>query len=97
MNLMNLKGYESGVVIYTPVGAMMEGFVANWSSIDGLPRILATGLIGLGDGDDLQPGEPSQDEIDMALELAREEDDSPEIDRVWSNDSAVVFTFKGWN
>ena len=51
MNLHQLTGAESGVVLYTPDNAMLEGFVCNWSAIDGLPRIFATGLIGLGDGD----------------------------------------------
>lgn len=43
-NLQELTGQESGIVIYEN-GAVL----CNWSSIDGLPRIFVTGLIGLGE------------------------------------------------
>ena len=97
MNLHIFTGSESGVVLYTPPNAMLEGVVCNWSAIDGLPRIFATGLIGLGDGDDLQVGDLSEDERTLALALAKEEEAQPTIDRVWRNDQAVVVTFKDWN
>jgi len=97
MNLHTLTGFESGVVLYTPDNAMLEGFVCNWSAIDGLPRLFATALIGWGDGDDLQVGSLSEDERALALALATEEEAQPTIDRVWRNEQAVVVTFKDWN
>ena len=101
MQLMQLTGYESGVVIYEPEGAMMEGFVSNWSSIDGLPRFFATGQIGLGDGDDLEPTEVHAYELDFAKSIIADdpdaEDDDPKVAGAWRNKDALVITFEGWN
>ncbi len=44
-NLQELTGQESGIVIYDG----KEGILCNWSSINGYPRIFATGLVGMGD------------------------------------------------
>jgi len=92
MRLMELTGVESGVVLYGN-----EGIVSNWSAISGLPRLFATGVIGLGDGDDLEPTTLSDGETEQALECAREEGDpAPVIDKAWRNAQAVVVTFEGW-
>lgn len=42
--LQDLTGQESGVVVYG-----REGIICNWSSINGLPRMFVTGLLGLGE------------------------------------------------
>ena len=42
--LQDLTGQESGIVIY-PSG---ETIITNWSSLSGLPRVFATGIIGSG-------------------------------------------------
>ena len=47
-NLEEITGQESGVVLYPTAGAP-EAVICNWSGIDGLPRVFATGLLGLGE------------------------------------------------
>lgn len=42
--LQEITGYESGAVIYKE---NQEGFITNWSSIDGLPRFFADAQIEL--------------------------------------------------
>lgn len=42
--LEELTGQESGIVVY-----QNEGILCNWSSVDGLPRMFVTGIIGLGE------------------------------------------------
>jgi L-cysteine desulfidase len=105
MRLQELTGYESGVVIFKE---SEEGFITNWSGVDGIPRLFATGLIGFGDGDDLEKVNNSEFK-DFALELAEQDmkevledggalcNDELSIDEIWENESVVVFTFKGWN
>lgn len=44
--LQELTGYESGAVLYEESG---EIIICNWSNIEGLPRMFATGLIGMGE------------------------------------------------
>ena len=44
-NLQELTGQESGIVIYDG----KEGIICNWSSINGIPRMFVTGIIGLGE------------------------------------------------
>ena len=96
MRLQELTGYESGVVIFKETE---EGIVTNWSSIDGIPRIFVTGIVGLGDGEDLQKVDNSEHE-DFAINLANASDcDDQEniIDGIWENETVVVFVFKDWN
>ena len=102
MNLQELTGYESGVVVFKESN---KGIAINWSSIEGIPRIFVTGVIGLGDGDDLQTVEENdvdQDLIDTALELAKEDHvnnnvkEDPEIDGMWENNECIIVTFDGW-
>lgn len=92
MRLQELTGYESGVVLYGN-----ETIVSNWSGINSLPRLFATSVIGLGDGDDLTATTLTDNETEQALQAAREEGDpAPVIDRAWRNEQAVVVTFEGW-
>lgn len=42
--LQTLTGQESGIVVY----ANGEAIVVNWSSLDGLPRVFVTGIVGMG-------------------------------------------------
>lgn len=44
-NLMELTGRESGIIIYPNKASIL----CNWSSIEGLPKLLAGTLIGLGE------------------------------------------------
>jgi len=44
-NLRELTGQESGIVIHVDGTAI----ICNWSDLDGIPRIFATGLVGLPD------------------------------------------------
>lgn len=52
-NLQELTGQESGIVIYNG----QEGILCKWSSINGLPRIFANVVIGLGEEIPEVPGE----------------------------------------
>jgi hypothetical protein len=51
MNLQELTGKESGIVVYAPEGQRAEAIVCNWSSVNGLPRLdpMGTGILGLGE------------------------------------------------
>jgi len=46
MNLQELTGQESGIIIIIYDG---RGILCNWNSINGFPRIFATNLIGFGE------------------------------------------------
>ena len=99
MNLQDLTGYESGVLVWRDT---KEGIATNWSAINGIPRQFATGLIGLGDGDDLEPVvdlcDIDRDIIAAAFDLAEAEgDEAPAPDKVFANTEVTVFTFIGWN
>ena len=105
MNLQELTGYESGAVIFKESN---EGFITNWSSVEGIPRLFVTGIIGLDDGEDLEKVDNSE-YIQFALELAQEECDmilseggtlcvdDNHIDGIWENETVVVVTFQDWN
>lgn len=102
MRLIELTGRESGVVLWEDEeGLLKDGYVCNWSNIDGLPRRFTEGasaLIGMKDGDDLEPGLLTDREMRWAKFLAEEEGDStPLVVGVWRNKNAVIITFKGWN
>ena len=100
MNLQDLTGYESGVVVWRDT---KEGIATNWSAINGIPRVFfTTGLVGLGDGDDLAPVVDlltlDIDLIAAAYDLAEAEgDEAPAPDKVFANTEVTVFTFIGWN
>jgi predicted transcriptional regulator len=56
-DLQDLTGQESGIVIY----AGKEGILCNWSNVDGLPRMFATGLVGLAEKIPVVDGEHVDD------------------------------------
>ena len=60
-DLQELTGQESGIVIYNN----NEGILCNWSSINGLPRMFATGLIGMGEEIPEVKGERVEDLSDL--------------------------------
>ena len=60
--LQELTGHESGLVLYQE---SHEAIYCNWSSINGLPRTFATGLIGLGEEIPEVEGEPIGDAQEM--------------------------------
>ena len=105
MNLQELTGYESGAVIFKESN---EGFITNWSSIEGIPRQFSWTSIGLGDGEDLEMVNNSEYE-EFALELAEIESqkclaegqtlcvDENIIAGIWENEEVVIITFQGWN
>jgi len=96
MNLQELTRFESGVVVFKE---NCKGFVTNWSAIEGIPRLFATGFIGLGDGDDLeQVYSVDHQYLNLALDLGKEESgEEVEIEAIFENDEVAVFTFIGWN
>lgn len=46
MTLQELTGQESGVVVYHETG---EAIACNWVGIEGLPRVFAGAIVGLGE------------------------------------------------
>ncbi len=99
MDLMQLTGYESGVCIFDN-----EGFVSNWASIDGIPRIfMGMFQLGMGDGDDLEPTEVTEDELEFARQLIEDDSDcecddtEDKVAGAWRNDDVLIITFEGWN
>ena len=97
MNLQELTGYESGVVFFKE---SEEGFITNWVGINGIPRIFVTGVIGLGDGEDITETtqeDVSQNLLDYIMEIAHTDDEDAEIDKVYENDEVLIVTLKGWN
>jgi hypothetical protein len=104
MELQELTGgNESGAVIFKET---QEGFITNWSNINGIPRIMCDMFfVGLNDGDDIQSvskNEVDQDLLEFALALANnhciennQEPDS-EIRGVYENDEVLIVTFEGW-
>ena len=101
--LQDVTGYESGAVIYGN-----EVIVLNWSSVIGLPRLFATGAIGLGEdlealAERVDEAGMDADEVALTLEAGREEcernGDEPTvaISGAWRVKDALVVTFEGWN
>ena len=71
MTLEELTGQESGIVVFG--NTTREAIVCNWAGINGLPRLFATGLIGLGDlSDAMLAADPRPvDDVGLALEGAQ--------------------------
>jgi hypothetical protein len=94
MNLHELTGFESGVVVFKESG---EAYIANWSGFDGIPRMFANALFGLGNGNDIQITD--NDEFDdIAVEIASA--NAPKnytINGRYENDEVIIFTFNGWD
>lgn len=96
--LQELTGQESGIVIYG-----REGILCNWSGIKGLPRIFATGLIGLGEEIPAVEGEHTDDlsgvlegvEINVYANYTDEELSKPGTVYELSDDVVVVAP-DGW-
>ncbi len=63
MNLQDLTGKESGIVVYAPAGQRAEAIVCNWTAVDGLPRLdpMGTGILGLGEDLPEVEGEDCED------------------------------------
>ncbi len=99
MDLQELTGYESGVVLFKE---LEEGFITNWVGVNGIPRAFVTGVIGvigLKDGEDIvetTQEEVSQNLLDYVMEIAHTDDEEAEIDKVYENDEVLIVTFKGW-
>lgn len=98
--LQELNGYESGVIIYKNG----DGYVTNWSNVDGYPRLFVTGVIGLGETMEFTLIEEASNDVqEMALSLAKQDhrengiDEEPKIDKIFESDECYVFTFKDWN
>ena len=100
--LQDVTAKESGAVIYGN-----DVLVLNWSSVDGLPRLFATGALGLGEdlealAEHIEVIDMDADEVALAVEAGREESerngDEPTvaISGAWRIKDALVVTFEGW-
>ncbi|WEG14177.1 helix-turn-helix domain-containing protein [Pullulanibacillus sp. KACC 23026] len=96
--LIGLNGYESGVIVFKDG----EGFVVNWSGINGLPRLFGDAIIGLGEKVEfVKISKAPNDVLDKATGLALQEqngaDEEPVIDEIFECNDCYVFTFELWN
>lgn len=98
-SLLELTGQESGFVLYG-----REGILCNWSSIDGLPRIFATGLVGLGEQIPKVRGEHRNDLRDLLEDVTInvyadfEGDEWPESGTVYNlGNDILVIAPDDWN
>lgn len=98
-NLQELTGQESGIVVYQD----REAILCNWSSIDGLPRMFATGLIGLGEEIPDVDGEHTDNLADLLngvnISIAAHyiDDELPENGTVYElSDGVTVIAPDGW-
>ncbi len=99
--LQDLTGYESGLVLYHE---SHEAICCNWSSINGLPRIFATGVIGLGEDIPATESEQITDVREMLEGFRLVHDDSngdvfgETAGTAYTiTDDVTVITFEGWN
>lgn len=97
--LQELTGQESGIVIYG-----REGILCNWSSIKGLPRIFATGLVGLGEEIPEVEGEHVDDlsgileGVEINIYANYDDDELPKSGTVYEiSDDVIVVAPDGWN
>jgi hypothetical protein len=96
--LEELTGQESGIVIYEN-----GGILCNWSSINGLPRIFATGLIGLDEEIPEVEGEHVDDlsylfdGVTIEIHANFEDDEWPKSGTVYQiSDDITVIAPDGW-
>jgi hypothetical protein len=95
--LQDITGHESGAVYWPESG---EIIICNWSNIDGLPRIFATGaLIGL--GEDLSGARrvAAPAAVKRAMQAHEREQGTPVSKtgfRALAVAGAVVVTQEGW-
>lgn len=98
-NLQDLTGRESGLVIYGNTGIL-----CNWASIEGLPMIGPSGLLGTGEAilqvagrhvDDLAP---YLEDIEVTTMVDGDEDDYPLVSGTVYDlgDDILVITPDGW-
>ena len=97
-NLQELTGQESGIVIYGN-----EGILCNWSSIDGLPRIFATGLVGMSEEIPEAKGEHTDDlssvldGVDINVCADYRDEELPKSGTVYQiSDDIIVVAPDGW-
>lgn len=97
-NLQELTGQESGIVIYGN-----EGILCNWSSINGLPRILATGLVGMGEeipkveGEHLDDLSGVLDGVEITVCANYDDEELPKVGTVYEVDDGILIVApEGW-
>jgi len=101
--LQDLTGQESGVVIYDN-----EAIICNWSSINGMPRLFADGLVGLAEEiESVDPKNLSADELVDLLDpvsiIYDANDDESGLrngdyaGKVYILPDAIVIAPEGWN
>ena len=97
-NLQELTGQESGIVIYDG----KDGILCNWSSINGFPRISATGLIGLGEEIPEVEGEHYDDlsglleGVNIEIYAYYTDDELPKSGTVYQIGDITVIAPDGW-
>lgn len=95
-DLQELTGKESGAVLYVD-GAIL---ICNWTQVQGIPRMFATGLIGLGETLTAVPCEVPE-EVKQAMN-DHEREQGAEVSkngfRAWRvNGKVIVVTQANWH
>lgn len=97
-SLRELTGQESGIVIYGK-----KGILCNWSGIFGLPRMFATGLIGLNEEIPVVEGEHMDDltgildGVDVSICANFTDEELPKAGTVYEiSDEAIVLAPDEW-
>jgi hypothetical protein len=96
-NLQELTGQESGIVIYNE----KDGILCNWSSINGFPRIFATGLIGFGEEIPEVEGEHMDisgllENINIEIHAHYTDEELPKFGTVYQIGDITVIAPDGW-
>jgi len=97
-NLQELTGQESGIVIY----GGKDGILCNWSSIQGLPRIVVNGLVGLGEEIPEVEGEHYDDlsglleGVNIEIHAHYTDDELPKSGTVYQIGDITVIAPDGW-
>ncbi|NOH04677.1 MAG: hypothetical protein HND47_23255 [Chloroflexi bacterium] len=95
-DLQELTGHESGALLF----ANGDILICNWTQVQGIPRMFATGLIGLGETLTAEPCEVP-DEVKRAMNEHEREQGADAVSTegftAWRvNDEVTVVTQCGW-
>lgn len=96
MNLQDLTGRESGAVLF----GNDDILICNWSQISGVPRVFATGIIGLGETISAVRCDVPETVISAINDYEEENGSSPSKEgfTAWRvNEDCIVVTQENWN
>ena len=97
-DLQELTGQESGIVMYGK-----EGILCNWANINGLPRLFASGMVGMGEEIPEVEGNYCTDlsgllmDVNIIIAADYDDDDMPKSGTIYRlGDDIIVVAPDGW-